>query len=186
MRQEASASIEHLAHAFKSIAAQISCIVSGLRWIRFRYLSFNSLRSRGGHGLPAFTAARLASRIATICFACARVSSRRLASPPRLPMAARYSPTFFCASFISMVAIMYHKRLMMRANSNGNSKSVSASRRCNGCEATARLSNQHASRVRSPDFRRRRVAVADDAVDFHGTVVRLSEVIRYYQSSENQ
>ena len=85
-------------------SAQISCIVSGLRWIRFRYLSFNSLLSRGGHGFPAFTAARLASRIATICFACARVSSRRLASPPRLPMAARYSPTFFCASFISMVA----------------------------------------------------------------------------------
>src|SRR6267378_812421 len=73
MRQEASASIEHLAHAFKSIAAQVSCIVSGLRWIRFRYLSFNSLRSRGGHGFPAFTAARLASRIATICFACTRV-----------------------------------------------------------------------------------------------------------------
>ena len=80
---------EHLAHAFKSIA-QVSCIVSGLRWIRFRYLSFNSLRSRGGHGFPAFTAARLASRIATICFACARVSSRRLASPPRLPIVARY------------------------------------------------------------------------------------------------
>jgi hypothetical protein len=30
-------------------------------------------------------------------------------------------------------------------------KNVSASRRCNGREATARLSNQHASRVCSPD-----------------------------------
>src|SRR5215831_5276567 len=31
-------------------------------------------------------------------------------------------------------------------------KLVSASRRCNGREVTARLSNQHASRVCSPDF----------------------------------
>src|SRR4029453_14175232 len=31
---------------------------------------------------------------------------------------------------------------------------VSALRRCNGCEATARLSNQHARRVCSPDDRR--------------------------------
>jgi hypothetical protein len=68
------------------------------------YLSLNSLLSRGGHAFPAFNAARFASRIATICFACERVSLRRLASPPRLPMAARYSLTFFCASFISTVA----------------------------------------------------------------------------------
>src|SRR5712671_4725430 len=62
MRQEASASIEHPAHAFKSIAAQVSCIVSGLRWIRFRYLSFNSLRSRGGHGLPRSSIPDLGAR----------------------------------------------------------------------------------------------------------------------------
>src|SRR5206468_11657148 len=79
---------------------------------------------------------------------------------------------------------MYHKRLMMRAESNGNSKSVSASRRCNGREATARLSNQHASQVCSPDFRRRRVVITDAVVDFHGAAVRLSEVLRSYQSSK--
>jgi hypothetical protein len=66
-----------------------SYIISGLRWIRFCYLSFNSFRSRGGHAFPALIAARFASRIATICLACERVSSRRLASPPRLPMPAR-------------------------------------------------------------------------------------------------
>jgi len=52
-------------------------------------VSFNDLRLRGGHAFPAFIAARFASRIATICFACERVSSRRLAKPPPLPMAAR-------------------------------------------------------------------------------------------------
>ena len=46
------------------------------------YESFSSLRSRGGQGLPAFVAARLASRIATICLACDLVSSRRLPMPP--------------------------------------------------------------------------------------------------------
>jgi hypothetical protein len=30
-------------------------------------------------------------------------------------MAARYSRTFFCASFIQRSPIMHHKRLMMRA-----------------------------------------------------------------------
>ena len=76
-------------------ASRNSCIVSGLRWIRFCYLSFNSLWSRGGHAFPALIAARLASRIATICFACERVSSRRLAKPPRFPIAARYARTSF-------------------------------------------------------------------------------------------
>jgi hypothetical protein len=82
---------------------------------QFCHVSFSSLRSRGGQDFPALSAARLASRIATICFACERVSSRRLASPPRLPMAAKYSCTFFCAFFISTSPIMHHKRLMMRA-----------------------------------------------------------------------
>jgi hypothetical protein len=45
---------------------------------------------------------------------------------------------------------------MMRAKSNGNSKSVSASRRCNGREATAKLSNQVAAATAS------RIVVADD------------------------
>ena len=40
--------------------------------------ALSNLRSRGGHGFPVFNAARLASRIATIFFACTRVSSRRL------------------------------------------------------------------------------------------------------------
>ena len=40
-------------------------------------------------------------------------------------------------------------------------KFVSASRRCNGREATARLSNQHASRMRSPDLRCHHVVVAN-------------------------
>ncbi len=62
---------------------------------QFCYVSFRSLRLRGGHAFPALIAARLASRIATICFACERVSSRRLARPPRLPMAARYCRTSF-------------------------------------------------------------------------------------------
>ena len=52
--------------------------------------SLSNLRLRGGQGLPAFKAARFISRIATIFFACARVSSRRLASPPRRPIFARY------------------------------------------------------------------------------------------------
>jgi len=62
---------------------------------RFCYPSFNSLWSREGHAFPALIAARLASRIATICFACERVSSRRLAKPPRFPIAARYARTSF-------------------------------------------------------------------------------------------
>jgi hypothetical protein len=37
-------------------------------------------------------------------------------------------------------------------------KPVSARRRCNGCEATARLSNQHARRVRYPELRREYVS----------------------------
>lgn len=41
------------------------------RWV---YESFISLRSRGGQALPAFNAARLASRIVTICLACDLVS----------------------------------------------------------------------------------------------------------------
>ena len=53
-------------------------------------VNLSNLRLRGGHGFPAFNATRLASRIATIFFACARVSSRRLASPPRWPIFARY------------------------------------------------------------------------------------------------
>ena len=56
---------------------------------QFCHVSFSSLRPRGGQDFPALSAARLASRIATICLACERVSSRRLASPPRLPIAAR-------------------------------------------------------------------------------------------------
>ena len=36
-----------------------------------------------------FNAARFASRIATICFACERVSSRRLARPARRPIFAK-------------------------------------------------------------------------------------------------
>src|SRR5438093_3795160 len=77
-------------------------IVSRLRCIRICYLSFNSLRSRGGHGFPALSAARLASRIATICFACERVSSRRLASPPRLPMAGRNCRTLSAFARLEM------------------------------------------------------------------------------------
>jgi hypothetical protein len=65
-------------------ASQNSCIVNGLRWIGFCYLSFKSLRLRGGHAFPAFTAARFASRMATICRACDLVSSRRLARPPQI------------------------------------------------------------------------------------------------------
>ena len=49
---------------------------------------------------------------------------------------------------------MHHKRLMMQAECNRNSKSVSARLRCNGCKATARFPNLHARRVCSPDFRR--------------------------------
>jgi len=52
--------------------------------------------------------------------------------------------------------IMHHTRLMMRAKSNGNSKSVSVSSRCNGREATARLSNQVAAATA------RRIVVGDD------------------------
>ena len=80
-------------------------------WITIGYLSFNSLRSRGGHAFPALIAARFTSRIAAICFACERVSSRRLVRPPRFPIAARYARTFFCASFISTPQIMHHKPL---------------------------------------------------------------------------
>ena len=76
--------------------------------------SLSSLRSRGGHCFPVRWAARLASRIATICFACDRVSSRRLASPPRHPIAARYSRTFFSVLVIRATNI-YHKPLMMHA-----------------------------------------------------------------------
>ena len=61
----------------------------------------SNLRLRGGHGLPALIAARFISRIATICFACERVSSRRLAKPPRLPIAARYSRTSFLVFVIN-------------------------------------------------------------------------------------
>src|SRR5207249_9456966 len=79
----------------------LSSIVSGLRW-RIGTLvfqkSFSCLRLRGGHGLPALIAARFASRIATICRVCDLVSSRRLTSPPRLPISARYSRTSFCVS----------------------------------------------------------------------------------------
>jgi len=76
--------------------------------------SLSSLRSRGGHGFPAFNAARLASRIATIFFACERVSSRRLARPPRRPISARYSCIFFSVAAISASNI-HHKLLMMYA-----------------------------------------------------------------------
>ena len=63
-------------------------------------VNLSNLRLRGGHGLPALNAARLASRIATICLACERVSSRRLATPPRRPIFARYSRTRFSVSVI--------------------------------------------------------------------------------------
>jgi hypothetical protein len=53
-----------------------------------------SLRDSFGAGPPFFFAARLASRISTISFACSRVSSLRLASPPRLPISAKYSRTW--------------------------------------------------------------------------------------------
>jgi len=36
----------------------------------------SDLRSRGGYGFPGFKATRFASRIATICLACERVTSR--------------------------------------------------------------------------------------------------------------
>jgi hypothetical protein len=77
-------------------------IVSGLRWIPTQR-SLSCLRSRelvGGQGLPAFKAARLPSRIATIWRACDLVSSRRLARPPRFPILARYSRILFCACVI--------------------------------------------------------------------------------------
>lgn len=56
-------------------------------------------------------------RMATIFFACARVSSRRPAEPPRLPMRARYSRTCFCASVMLSCArkTLHHKRLTMQA-----------------------------------------------------------------------
>jgi hypothetical protein len=81
--------------------------------------SLSRLRSRGslgGHGFPAFTAARLASRVATICLACDFVSSRRPAAPPRLPMCARYSRMFFCASVIPEQFNLHHKPLMMHGS----------------------------------------------------------------------
>jgi len=64
------------------------------------------LRLRGGHGLPALIAARFVSRIATICRACDLVSSRRLTSPPRRPISARYSRTFFSVSVILQSCII--------------------------------------------------------------------------------
>jgi len=93
------------------------------------YLSFKSLRLRGGHGLPAVIAARFNSRIATIFRACDLVNSRRLVRPPRLPMAARYwrgyvsaPPSFswpvgrrsICPNN-SMTGSMHLKRLMIQA-----------------------------------------------------------------------
>ena len=72
--------------------------------------SLSSLRSRGGHGFPAFNAARLALRIATIFFACERVSSRRLARPPRRPISARYSCIFLSVPAIKASNI-YRKPL---------------------------------------------------------------------------
>src|SRR4029077_14435532 len=79
-----------------------SSVIGGLRWIHSRtdQESLSNLRSRGGHDFPAFNATRLASRIATIFFACTRVISRRLATPPRRPIFARYSRTRFSASVI--------------------------------------------------------------------------------------
>jgi hypothetical protein len=52
-------------------------------------------RWRVNSTLPALIAARFASRIATICFASRRVSSRLLLNPPRRPISARYSRAFF-------------------------------------------------------------------------------------------
>ena len=57
---------------------------------------------------------------------------------------------------------MHHKRLMMRAKSSGNSKSVSASGRCNGREATARL--HQVAAATAPQFS----AVASAFDDFGG------------------
>jgi hypothetical protein len=67
--------------------AQIDCrtsgIVSRLRWRvglphdQESLRSLRDLRSRGGQNLPALIAARFASRIATIFFACERESSLR-------------------------------------------------------------------------------------------------------------
>ena len=96
---------------------------------RICYLSFNSLRSRGGHGFPAFNAARLASRIATICL---HASASACGGWP-VHRACRWRRDTYLRSFalpsFQWSPIMHHKRLMMRAKSNGNSKSVSTSRR---------------------------------------------------------
>jgi hypothetical protein len=98
--------------------------------------SFRSRRSRGGHAFPAFSAARFASRIATILFACARVSSRRLARPPRRPIFARYSYTRFSVS-IYPASILHRKRVMMEENLSSFWRATAAT----DAFATARLSN---------------------------------------------
>src|SRR5437879_6066261 len=43
----------------------------------------------------------------TICFACERVSSRRLARPPRRPISARYSRTLLSAQFAAVVRAFF-------------------------------------------------------------------------------
>src|SRR6266481_2824070 len=82
--------------------------------LKLDYESVSNLRLRGGHGLPALIAARFISRMATIFRACDLVSSRRLVSPPRRPIVARYSRTFFSASVIDALQSIHHKRLMMQ------------------------------------------------------------------------
>jgi hypothetical protein len=63
-------------------------------------VNLSNLRLRGGHGLPALIAARFISPDRDICRACDLVSSRRLATPPRRPISARYSRTHFSVSVI--------------------------------------------------------------------------------------
>jgi hypothetical protein len=87
------------------------------------YESLSALRLGGGHGFPSFNAACFASRMATICFACERVSSRRLARPPRRPIFARYSRTRFSAPVIEC-STMHRKRLMMQGKTEFRSASV--------------------------------------------------------------
>jgi len=69
----------------------------------FNLSNRNVLASRGGQDLPARSAARFISRIATIWRACDLLSSRRLALPPIEPMYARYSCTCFSVLLVALV-----------------------------------------------------------------------------------
>ena len=77
-------------------------------------VNLSNLRLRGGHGFPAFNAARLASRIATIFFACARVSSRRLAETAASPYPGQIFPHVFLIFCHYGPQAMHHKPVTMQ------------------------------------------------------------------------